>query len=35
MNFVKEHLIGILIGFVLYELYWRQAGRPAPGGGGG
>ena len=25
MNFVKEHLIGLLLGFVLYELWWRQA----------
>ena len=33
MSFVKEHLIGILVGFVLYELYWRsQAARPGGGG---
>jgi type III secretory pathway component EscT len=32
MRFVKEHLIGILVGFVMYELYWRQQ---AGGRGGG
>jgi hypothetical protein len=32
MKFVKEHAIGILLGVVLYELYWRKA--RITGGGG-
>lgn len=24
MRFVKEHLMGIVLGVVLYELYYRQ-----------
>lgn len=24
MRFVKEHLIGLILGIVLYELYYRQ-----------
>jgi hypothetical protein len=30
MRFVKEHLIGIVLGIVLYEMYYRSA-RKAPG----
>jgi uncharacterized short protein YbdD (DUF466 family) len=33
MNFVKEHLIGILIGFVVYELYVRGMTQQRPQGG--
>ena len=33
MNFAKEHLIGIIMGIVLYELYYRTM--RAGGGGGG
>ena len=31
MKFVKEHLIGMLVGFVLYELYWRGGMTGGPG----
>jgi hypothetical protein len=31
MRFAKEHAIGIILGIVLYELYWRSA-RLKPGG---
>jgi len=30
MRFVKEHLIGLILGIVLYELYYRSQ----KGGGG-
>ena len=30
MTFVKEHLIGILLGIVLYELYWRSSAARRP-----
>jgi hypothetical protein len=33
MRFVKEHLIGIVLGIVAYELYYRQ--QRSQGGGGG
>jgi len=25
VRFAKEHAIGIILGLVLYELYWRKA----------
>lgn len=31
MRFVKEHLIGIVLGIILYEAYYRQQ---AKGGAG-
>jgi hypothetical protein len=31
MRFVKEHFIGLVLGIVLYELYYRQQ----KGGGAG
>jgi hypothetical protein len=34
MKFVKEHLIGIVLGLVLYEFYIRSMARPGQGGGG-
>lgn len=33
MKFVKEHLIGLVLGVVLYEMYYRSQS-PKPGGGG-
>jgi hypothetical protein len=32
MRFVKEHVWGIIVGIVLYELYYRSQ-KPAGGGG--
>lgn len=36
VNFAKEHLIGIVLGVILYELYYRSQmfGRGPSGGGG-
>ena len=33
MSFAKEHLIGIVLGVVLYELYYRSTASK-PGGAG-
>lgn len=32
MKFVKEHAIGLVLGIVLYELYYRQTQAKRPGG---
>lgn len=32
MRFVKEHLLGIVLGVVAYELYYRQ-NKKGPAGG--
>jgi len=32
MRFVKEHIVGLILGLVLYEMYIRS--QPRPGGGG-
>jgi hypothetical protein len=34
VTFAKEHLLGIVLGIVLFELYWRSM-RPGPKGGQG
>jgi hypothetical protein len=34
VRFVKEHAIGIVIGVVLYEMYYRQQHKTKGGGGG-
>jgi len=34
VRFVKEHLIGLIVGFVLYEMYYRSQGT-TPGQGRG
>jgi hypothetical protein len=36
VRFVKEHLIGIIVGIILYELYYRSQtfGRGQGGSGG-
>jgi hypothetical protein len=32
VKFVKEHLIGLVLGIVLYEMYYRSQARPGGGG---
>lgn len=33
MRFAKEHIFGLVLGIVLYELYYRSQSRPSGGGG--
>jgi len=35
VRFVREHFIGIVLGVILFELYWRGAKLGGKGGGGG
>ena len=32
MSFARDHLIGIILGVILYEMYWRMRAAPRPGG---
>jgi hypothetical protein len=32
VRFVKEHAIGLVLGIVVYELYWRRARLGGRGG---
>jgi hypothetical protein len=32
MKFVKNHLLGLIVGIVGYEIYYRQMGKPGGGG---
>ena len=32
MRFVKEHFFGLVLGIVLYEMYYRSQVRPGGGG---
>ena len=34
VKFVREHFIGIVLGVILFELYWRGAKLGSKGGGG-
>jgi hypothetical protein len=32
MRFAKEHLFGLVLGIVIYELYFRSQAKPGGGG---
>jgi hypothetical protein len=32
MRFAKEHLFGLILGIVLYEVYYRSQAKPGGGG---